>query len=230
MDHEYAIKNHAAEQYVLGELNPHDREEFEEHYFGCPECADAVKTGTYFVDSARVVWEEQASRPSLARQVVEMKPRTRLTLWQRLAPAGSIAAAVLLALVGYQNMIEIPALSAGSSQVKPSILSRTLVRPGARGNASSENVVTIKPGQKSVLLDMDVNAEKAFPYYRVEVDTPSGKPVMQTDPAPAEHELAIELPSSKLPPGPYVLLVRGQTESSGQAGPEVARSNFLVKE
>lgn len=229
MDHEYAVKNHAAEQYVLGELNPSDREEFEEHYFGCPECADAVKTGTYFVDSARAVWEDQSARPSPARQVVEMKPPARPSPWQRLAPFGSIAAAVLLAVVGYQNMIEIPALNAGG-QIKPSILARTLVRPGVRGDASGDNVITIRPGQKSVLLDMDVNADKPFPYYRVEVDTSAGKPVMQTDPAPAQQELAIELPSSKLVPGPYVVLVRGQTESSGQSGPVVARSNILVKE
>jgi Putative zinc-finger len=224
MDHDYAIETHAAEQYLLGELTEPAREEFEEHYFTCQECAEAVRTGAYFVDNAQAALREKAAHPLPGRQVVEMKHRP--TLWLRFASAGSIAAALLLAVVGYQNMIEIPALR----QVNPRILARTVVRPAARGNESGENVVRIQPGQKSFLLDVDVNTDKPLPFYRVEVQTPSGQSIMLTEPAPAEGTLAVELPTSKLPSGHYVLLVRGQTESSGQAGPEIARSNFLVKE
>src|SRR5205823_1562923 len=140
---------------------------------------DAVRTGSYFVDSARIALKEKAGRPSLAGQVLEMKQRWRPTQWQWFAPAGAIAAGVLLAVVGYQNMVEIPSLR----QESPRILARTLVRPAARGSEGSENIVHVGPGQKSFLLDVDVNPEKPFPLYRVEVDTPSGKPIMQTEPA-----------------------------------------------
>src|ERR1700730_4135521 len=91
MDHDYAIENHAAEQYLLGELTKPEWEEFEEHYFSCPECAEAVRTGAYFVDNAQAVLLERAAHPLPGRQVVEMKHRPTLSL--RVAHAGSIAAA-----------------------------------------------------------------------------------------------------------------------------------------
>ena len=59
MDHEYAIEHHSIEQYLLGEMNGHDREAFEEHYFSCPECAEAVRTGVYFADNARFAGGEK---------------------------------------------------------------------------------------------------------------------------------------------------------------------------
>jgi len=48
MDHSEALRLQAAERYVLGELSPELREQYEEHYFTCEECASDVKASAVF--------------------------------------------------------------------------------------------------------------------------------------------------------------------------------------
>ena len=43
MDHKEAVETMAAQRYVLDEMTPEDQEAFEEHFFGCTECAADVK-------------------------------------------------------------------------------------------------------------------------------------------------------------------------------------------
>ncbi|PYU53470.1 MAG: hypothetical protein DMG48_01380 [Acidobacteria bacterium] len=43
MDHNEALRLHAVEKYVLGELPPSLRDEFEQHFFECQECALDVR-------------------------------------------------------------------------------------------------------------------------------------------------------------------------------------------
>jgi len=58
MDHNDALRQQAAEKYVLGELPQSLRNEFEEHFFECQECALDVKAAAGFVDNARAVWRQ----------------------------------------------------------------------------------------------------------------------------------------------------------------------------
>ena len=60
MDHNEALRLQAAEKYVLGELPPPLRDEFEEHFFDCQECAQDVIAVAGFVDNARHVWRSAA--------------------------------------------------------------------------------------------------------------------------------------------------------------------------
>src|SRR5437899_11076860 len=63
MDHNEAIRLQAAVKYVLGELSPVQRDEYEEHYFGCAECAVDIKALATFADTAReVLRQEKASQ------------------------------------------------------------------------------------------------------------------------------------------------------------------------
>jgi len=55
MDHSEALRQQAAEKYVLGELPKPLRDEFEQHFFDCQECALDVKAAAGFVDNARAV-------------------------------------------------------------------------------------------------------------------------------------------------------------------------------
>ena len=55
MDHNEALRLHAVEKYVLGELRPSLRDEFEEHFLECQECALDVKAAAEFVDNVRAV-------------------------------------------------------------------------------------------------------------------------------------------------------------------------------
>jgi hypothetical protein len=56
MDHAEAVRKLALEQYFLGELSGPELEEFEEHFFGCPECVEALEIGTGFMQNARAVF------------------------------------------------------------------------------------------------------------------------------------------------------------------------------
>ena len=59
MDHNEAIQLQAAVKYVLGELSQIQREEYEEHYFECAECAIDLKALATFADTTRQVWRQE---------------------------------------------------------------------------------------------------------------------------------------------------------------------------
>lgn len=59
MDHTEAIRLQAVEKYVLGELPEAQRDEYEEHYFDCAECALDLMAAATFVDTAREVFRQQ---------------------------------------------------------------------------------------------------------------------------------------------------------------------------
>src|SRR5580704_6048204 len=58
MDHSESIRLMAAEKYLLGELAPELREQFEEHFFDCQECALDVRAGAALVEHSKVVLSE----------------------------------------------------------------------------------------------------------------------------------------------------------------------------
>lgn len=58
MTHFEAIEGRLAEGYLLGELTAEQREQYEEHYFGCSECAEEIRWGAMFLANARrVLWK-----------------------------------------------------------------------------------------------------------------------------------------------------------------------------
>ena len=58
LDHLKATKRNVADRYVLGELSPAQREEFEEHYFECAECAEDVRAFMAISSNSRSVLED----------------------------------------------------------------------------------------------------------------------------------------------------------------------------
>src|ERR1017187_1403911 len=62
MQHKEADQTLAVERYLLGDMTAAEVEQFEEHLFLCPECAESVKTGAIFVDNASAVFKEPATQ------------------------------------------------------------------------------------------------------------------------------------------------------------------------
>jgi anti-sigma factor RsiW len=60
MGHDEAVRTRATEKYLLGELYPPLRDEFEEHLFDCRECALDFWAAATFLEHAKVVL---SSRP-----------------------------------------------------------------------------------------------------------------------------------------------------------------------
>lgn len=54
-DHRQAVSLQAVESYLLDELRSPLREEFEEHYFDCPECAEALRAGLILQQNGRAL-------------------------------------------------------------------------------------------------------------------------------------------------------------------------------
>ena len=53
MDHHQATQLTAVEKYLLDELTPELRDEFEEHFFDCQECATDLRATAGFIDAAK---------------------------------------------------------------------------------------------------------------------------------------------------------------------------------
>src|SRR5271169_4023416 len=105
MDHAEADRAAAVERYLLGELTESEREAFEEHFFGCPECAEEVRLGVRFQANARALLRQNGGWPAAAAP----DSVWRRGWWGTFLPAAAMAGcAVLAAVVGYQNLVVIP--------------------------------------------------------------------------------------------------------------------------
>src|SRR5512147_716965 len=107
MDHSEAIELRAVERYLLGELTAEQRDQFEEHFFGCLECAGDVRCGAALIDNARHVLKHEPA----PMQTVLAPSRSGRGWFGWLQPAWGFAAAmVLVGVLSYQNLVTIPAL------------------------------------------------------------------------------------------------------------------------
>src|SRR5580700_639342 len=68
MDHDAVVRQKMTERYLLNELDPEARDEFEEHYFDCAECAADVHAGAVFVEQSKVVLGSEASKSVLSER------------------------------------------------------------------------------------------------------------------------------------------------------------------
>jgi hypothetical protein len=227
MDHREAATNHAVERYLLDELSTGERDRFEEHFFECMDCAEAVKSGFSLIENGKAVVKE-GYRPSRPGGVAEMpirRARPNRSAWQSIA---SVAATVLVAITTYQNLVTIPRLREKLTDVeRPRVLAHVLLRPAARGRLP----VLKLDGNHFVGLDLEVNEASNFPSYRIDLQTSSGTLLynLASPPAP-DGSIEVELPASELRPGEYAILVRGQAGNAvTDPGPELGRYPFEVQ-
>ena len=59
MEHEPATQLMPTERYLLGELTDVERDQFEDHFFDCPACAEDVRQGVIFMANARAVFADR---------------------------------------------------------------------------------------------------------------------------------------------------------------------------
>ena len=73
-EHRRAVESMAAERYVLGEMDPAERDAFEDHFFDCIECSndvrDETKIGAGVRKAGRVVPANQLRRWAIAAAIV----------------------------------------------------------------------------------------------------------------------------------------------------------------
>jgi hypothetical protein len=208
MDHEVVLRQKITERYLLNELDPAVRDEFEEHFFDCPECARDLRAGSEFVEQSKIVLAERTERDPLrlvSRNAREAKPGW-LT-WLRPAFAAPLLA-ILLAVVGYQNLVMYPELHA--ALIRPQVLPWTSVAVGTWGSAAP--AITVPQGS-GFLLFVRIPPDGGYARYKADLYNPKGKLEWSlTFPAiPGRDQWPVQVPAANRESGTYKIAVRGVT-------------------
>src|SRR5271169_2768900 len=108
MEHDVVVRQKMTERYLLDELEPEARAQFEEHYFDCPACAMDVRAGATFIEQSKVVLAEKPV-DNAARQPVPVPVPVKPGMFGWLRPAFVLPVmALLLGIIGYQNLVTYP--------------------------------------------------------------------------------------------------------------------------
>ena len=230
MDHQQAVELQLAVKYVLGELPPVQRDEYEDHYIDCPECAKDVYAAAAFTDAAKDVFRREGG--SEAPAVAPARERGGWFAWLR--PAFAVPAmAALLAIVGYQNLITLPQLKSGGSVGKAQVFSSfSLVAANVRSERGDEAVSVQVRKNDTFALDFDFLPTKQFDHYLCQLQDEAGNVVLQTG-IPAEkekQEVHLLVPNGLERPGKYHMVIAGDPGAKGNwiKTNEVSRLNFAV--
>ncbi len=228
MEHEEAIRLQMTEQYLLDELSPEAREEFEEHYFECRECAVDVGAGAAFVEQSKIVLEEKP-----VPVPVDSPVKPGWLGWLRPALAAPLLAGLLL-LVGYQNLVTYPELLQTANH--PQGLPWAAVNIGTFSSGGA--VVTAHPGQ-GFLLMVRIPQDGSYSRYIADLSNPAGKvewslaiPAIEASATgmqatETQDEWAVVVPGANRPSGTYALAVRG-VNAAGE-NKELGRGVFELK-
>lgn len=203
MDHSTALETQAAERYTLGELTSPEREEFEEHYFSCNDCAGALQEYEVFVANARAVFTEdaQVKQPQQERVGVSSGWWKGIRTWFG-APVWAPALAALVIAVGMFRNPAGPSPDPNGERAEWALVADS--RSGSvELHAVPSSAVWMAPSIKLEAMD-----PRRWASYHWELSDPGGSVVAQAD--GRENPLHLNVPVSKLNSGKiYVLKVWG---------------------
>jgi Putative zinc-finger len=224
MDHDVVVRQKMTERYLLQELAPQQRDEFEEHLFDCQDCALDVRAAARFIEQSKVVLAENpaaASTPVLA--TAPAPPQPRWFAWLR--PAFAVPAlALLLMVVAYQNLVTYPQLQQALNQ--PQVLPWASVNVGTWGAGGP----AITTGQgKGFLLFIRIPPDGVYANYRADLYNPAGKLEWSlTIPVIAgKDQWPVQVPGANREAGTYALAVRG-ISATGESK-DLGRASFELQ-
>jgi len=218
MEHSEAIQLMAAEKYLLDELSADVRDEFEEHLFGCHECAMDMRTASVFLEQGKAVLAE----PEVATVIHKEKSRPGLFAWLR--PAFAIPAmAALLLVIGYQNLVTLPQLTRALN--KPQLLPATTVHLLTYGTDDASPLM-VHRGQ-GFLLNVIAPLDRHYPAYEADLRSPAGEIESVAISASTDDTWPIQFPAANRQSGKYSIDVHGVT-ADGQ-NVEVGGATFQLQ-
>lgn len=220
MDHNQAIQLQAAVKYVLGELSQVQRDEYEEHYFDCAECAVDIKALATFADAAREVLRQEKANQFANESV---PARGGWLRWFKPVVAVPVFAALLL-IIAYQNAVTIPQARNTSSRAVAEVYGQSfLLQPSDTRGGNEEPVnkapLEIRPNE-GFLIQLDFIPSSSFPAYLCQLQDATGR-VLQQVIVPAEKakkELHVPVHGGLISrPGRYSLVFFGADPVTGKA-------------
>lgn len=228
MNHHDAVERSAAEKYLLNEMSPAEREEFEEHYFGCRECAADLRATAAFLDEAKKEFERQAAAGQSKRAPFIPRKRSRWDWMWRPAFAGPVFAVLSLVIV-YQNLPISSRAAGGMSRTDlPEILpTLSLIGAGSRGESVAS--LTARKGQP-VLVVVDIPATEQYSAYSCVLVAPGGRVAWRVSVSPeqARDTVSIRAPAARWERGDYTLLVQGILGAAQEKPVEIASYRFTL--
>ena len=226
MNHQDATQSMAVEKYVLNELSPELRAEFEEHYFECADCAMDLRATTAFLDAAKAEFQ---SAPAPKRLPVALPKTGGPWMWRPSFVMPALAACLLF--IAYQNTMVVPRLHQQIAQLSsPEILpSVSLMGGNSRGGQIPSIAV---PPAHPFLLVMDIPTQDRFSTYTCSLYSPAGKLAWQgqVSAQQAKDTISITIPAADRMDGKYSLQVQGITSPANpETAVDLARYNFILK-
>jgi len=240
MDHDLVVRQKMTERYLLDELDAEARDEFEGHFFDCPDCASDVRACALFVEHSKVALAKSEPIPgSVPAAAIPSKggwlAGLRAGLQTMLRPVFTVPVlAGLLAVIGYQNLVTYPQMQQALN--RPQLLPWASVNVGTYG--SEGPVVTTRAGE-GFLLFVRIPPDGSYSRYAAELYDPAGKAEWSlTIPAAlaqdtsaqgasAQDQWPVRVPGANRAAGSYTLAVRGIT-ASGESK-EVGRAMFELR-
>jgi len=195
MDHQAAVSGKLTERYLLNELAPEERDDFEEHFFECAECADDVRLGASLVANAKDVLRAESRAPE--RAAARKAPRWLGWLWSP-APAYGIALSLLMFSVQQHSVVQ--------RVMEPQVITAAALRPATRGDAQ---VIRVNSSQQLFQLAADVPPGLAVV---CEFRNAAAEVMFRKDAVAdaAAGTLNFLLPVESFPDGSYKLLIHGK--------------------
>jgi hypothetical protein len=211
MDHNQATQQLTVEQYLLNELPPEVRDEFEEHFFDCQECSTDLRATAAFMAAAK---KEFAAHP-VPKPGAEIKGKSFFaSLWPSALVWSALAASLLV--VAYQNLVVYPGFETEIAALKaPEILpSISLAAGNSRGGQVPSGAVE---GGHPFLLSVDIPTQDRFSSYTCLLYSPSGTLLWRVEvPAQSARDTVfIRVPSAARLPGNYTLTIQGKIDPGG---------------
>jgi hypothetical protein len=218
MNHDMVVRQKMTERYLLDELEPGERDQFEEHLFDCPDCALDVRAGSAFVEQSKEILAESA--PAIAP--VPLPAPTPRGWFGWLRPAFAVPAlALLLIVIGYQNLVTYPRLQQALNQ--PQVLPWASVNVGTWGAGGP--TITAAPGE-GFLLFLRITPDGTYDNNRADLYNPAGKVEWSlTIPAsPGQDQWPVQIPGADRQEGTYALAVHG-VAATGESK-DLGRTSF----
>jgi anti-sigma factor RsiW len=231
MNHSEAIEKMVAERYLLDELPPEAREEFEEHVFDCPECAIDLRAGAVFVHETKAQLPAIATGLPAPSRAVKQSPKPGFwhSLWRPAFAAPAFAA--LLLVVVFQNVVTFPALRTAATA--PHLVPLAPIHSATRGGS---HLTITADRAHGIALPVELPVETGLApsvSYSFELRDPRGTLTWSaTIPAPAQDSaadqpLSLVIPGSILRSGTYSLTVTN-VDAHGERTPAEQYSFDIV--
>ena len=230
MMHSQIDEQEIIERYVRNQLTAEERRDFEEHFFGCEECFEKLRTTERFIAGMR----DAGSRGLLDGRSADSVVVRTWASWMFPALAASSCVAVALAIVaGWTLLFQMPRLRQQLGQASADLSAQrqaiaALQTQLASGTGVESNVPLVmlqatrdveEPPNEAVLpagagrlvLWVEMPASK-FRRFRLEVETEDHHRVMSLDHLERNSygALAVGLPAEQLKAGEFRIMLTGE--------------------